>query len=88
MKIFIIGAGFTGMQLARALVLERNNVILIDTDPERAGRARRLHGLHGRAQHGRQHRAGVRAAGSRVELWGARRAAQVVLHVRHARRTS
>jgi trk system potassium uptake protein TrkA len=35
MKIFIIGAGFTGMQLARALVLERNNVILIDNDPER-----------------------------------------------------
>ncbi len=35
MKIFIIGAGFTGMQLARALVLERNNVVLIDNDPER-----------------------------------------------------
>ncbi|MBR4170065.1 MAG: NAD-binding protein [Kiritimatiellae bacterium] len=35
MKIFIIGAGFTGTQLARALVLERNNVILIDNDPER-----------------------------------------------------
>ena len=35
MKIFIIGAGFTGMQLAKALVLERNNVVLIDNDPER-----------------------------------------------------
>ena len=35
MKIFIIGAGFTGMQLARALLLERNNVVLIDNDPER-----------------------------------------------------
>lgn len=37
MKIFVIGAGFTGMQLARALVLERNNVVLIDHD---AGRVR------------------------------------------------
>ena len=35
MKIFVIGAGFTGMQLARTLVLERNNVVLIDNDPER-----------------------------------------------------
>ncbi|MBO7684341.1 MAG: NAD-binding protein [Kiritimatiellae bacterium] len=35
MKIFIIGAGFTGMQLARALVLERNDVVLIDNDAER-----------------------------------------------------
>ena len=35
MKIFVIGAGFTGMQLARALVLERNDVVLIDNDPER-----------------------------------------------------
>ena len=35
MKIFIVGAGFTGMQLAKALVLERNNVVLIDNDPER-----------------------------------------------------
>ena len=35
MKIFIIGAGFTGMQLARALVLEQNSVVLIDNDPER-----------------------------------------------------
>ena len=35
MKIFIIGAGFTGTQLARALVLERNNVVLIDNDPAR-----------------------------------------------------
>ena len=35
MKIFVIGAGFTGMQLARALLLERNNVVLIDNDAER-----------------------------------------------------
>ena len=35
MKIFVIGAGFTGMQLAKALVLEHNNVVLIDNDPER-----------------------------------------------------
>ena len=35
MKIFIVGAGFTGMQLAKALVLELNNVVLIDNDPER-----------------------------------------------------
>ena len=35
MKVFIVGAGFTGTQLARALVLERNNVVLIDNDPER-----------------------------------------------------
>ena len=35
MKIFVIGAGFTGMQLARALVLERNTVVLIDNDAER-----------------------------------------------------
>ena len=35
MKIFVIGAGFTGTQLARALVLERNNVVLIDNNPER-----------------------------------------------------
>ena len=35
MKIFVIGAGFTGMQLARALLLEQNNVVLIDHNPER-----------------------------------------------------
>ena len=35
MKIFVIGAGFTGMQLARALLLEQNNVVLIDNNPER-----------------------------------------------------
>ena len=32
MTIFIIGAGFTGMQLAKMLVLERNKVVLIDND--------------------------------------------------------
>ena len=35
MKVFIIGAGFTGTQLARTLLLERNDVVLIDNDPER-----------------------------------------------------
>lgn len=39
MKIFIIGAGFTGMQLARTLVAERNGVVLIDNDPERVRHA-------------------------------------------------
>jgi trk system potassium uptake protein TrkA len=34
-KIFIIGAGFTGGLLAKALVAERNNVVLIDNRPER-----------------------------------------------------
>lgn len=36
MKIIIIGAGFTGGLLAKALIAERNNVVLIDRDPERA----------------------------------------------------
>lgn len=35
MKIIIIGAGFTGMQLARALVAEQHRVVLIDRDAER-----------------------------------------------------
>ncbi|MBO7721193.1 MAG: NAD-binding protein [Kiritimatiellae bacterium] len=34
MKIFVIGAGFTGTQLARELIAERNEVVLIDNDPE------------------------------------------------------
>jgi trk system potassium uptake protein TrkA len=34
-KIVIIGAGFTGSLLAKALVAERNNVVLIDNDPDR-----------------------------------------------------
>lgn len=34
MKIIIIGAGFTGTQLARRLILERNDVVLIDNDEE------------------------------------------------------
>lgn len=32
MKIFIIGAGFTGTQLAKKLINEKNDVILIDND--------------------------------------------------------
>jgi len=35
MKIVIIGAGFTGSLLAKALIAERNRVILIDKSPER-----------------------------------------------------
>ncbi len=34
MKIIIVGAGFTGIQLARRLIAERNDVILIDNDEE------------------------------------------------------
>ncbi len=36
MKIIIIGAGFTGGLLAKALVAERHNVVLVDKNPERA----------------------------------------------------
>ena len=39
MKIVVIGAGFTGMQLARELVSEGNEVILIDRDPEKVRHA-------------------------------------------------
>ena len=39
MTIFIIGAGFTGMQLAKMLVLERNKVVLIDNDPRKVRNA-------------------------------------------------
>ena len=35
MKIVIVGAGFTGLQLAKILVNERNDVVLIDNDEER-----------------------------------------------------
>ena len=34
MKIVIIGAGFTGIQLAKLLIKEKNEVILIDNDEE------------------------------------------------------
>lgn len=34
MKIIIIGAGFTGTQLAKRLISERNDVVLIDSDEE------------------------------------------------------
>ncbi|MCR5290890.1 MAG: Trk system potassium transporter TrkA [Treponema sp.] len=34
MKIVIIGAGFTGVQLAKRLINEKNDVILIDNDEE------------------------------------------------------
>lgn len=39
MKVFIIGAGFTGIELARTLVAEKNGVVLIDRDPERVRHA-------------------------------------------------
>ena len=35
MKIVIVGAGFTGLQLAKILVNEKNDVVLIDNDEER-----------------------------------------------------
>ncbi len=34
MKVVIVGAGFTGVQLAKLLINERNNVTLIDNDEE------------------------------------------------------
>ncbi|MGL4986209.1 MAG: Trk system potassium transporter TrkA [Treponemataceae bacterium] len=36
MRIFIIGAGFTGQQLARRLIAEKNDVVLIDNNEETA----------------------------------------------------
>ena len=44
MKVFIIGAGFTGIELARTLVAEKNGVVLIDRDPERVRHAGGLQG--------------------------------------------
>ena len=40
MKVIIIGAGFTGVQLARALIAEGNDVVLMDKDPERVRHSR------------------------------------------------
>ena len=34
MKIIIVGAGFTGTQLAKRLVDEKNDIILIDRDED------------------------------------------------------
>lgn len=34
MKIIIVGAGFTGVQLAKRLIAERNDVVLIDRDED------------------------------------------------------
>ena len=34
MRIVIVGAGFTGIQLAKLLINEKNNVVLIDNDEE------------------------------------------------------
>lgn len=38
-KIFIIGAGFTGIELAKMLILEGKSVVLIDNDSERVRHA-------------------------------------------------
>ena len=34
MKVIIIGAGFTGIQLAKRLIADQNDVVLIDKDEE------------------------------------------------------
>ena len=34
MKIVIVGAGFTGIQLAKRLINGKNDVVLIDNDDE------------------------------------------------------
>ena len=34
MRIVIVGAGFTGIQLAKILINEKNNVVVIDNDEE------------------------------------------------------
>lgn len=34
MKIVIVGAGFTGVQLAKRLIAEKNDVVLVDSDEE------------------------------------------------------
>lgn len=39
MKVFLVGAGFTGIALARTLVAEKNSVVLIDNDAERVRHA-------------------------------------------------
>ena len=40
MRTVIVGAGFTGIQLARSLVAEGGNVAIIDNDPEKTRHAR------------------------------------------------
>lgn len=35
MKVVVVGAGFTGVQLARTLIAEGNDVVLMDNDPDR-----------------------------------------------------
>lgn len=39
MKIIIVGAGFTGVQLAKRLIAERNDVVLIDKDEDTVSQA-------------------------------------------------
>ena len=34
MKIVIIGAGFTGVQLAKRLISEKNDVVILDNDED------------------------------------------------------
>ena len=46
MKIIIIGAGFTGLQLAKRLIADKNDVVLIEKDAEKVRHAsNRLDGL-------------------------------------------
>ena len=39
MRIFVVGAGFTGMQLAKELIAEKNDVVLVENDAERVRHA-------------------------------------------------
>ena len=39
-KVIVVGAGFTGLQLARTLVAEGVSVVLVDRDPEKVQHAR------------------------------------------------
>ena len=39
-KVIVVGAGFTGLQLARTLVAEGVHVVLVDRDPEKVQHAR------------------------------------------------
>lgn len=46
-KIFIIGVGFTGIELAKMLILEGKSVVLVDNDSERVRHASDQLDLHG-----------------------------------------
>ena len=40
MKVVIVGASYTGIQLARTLADEKSDVVLIDSSPEKVRLAR------------------------------------------------